>query len=50
MLGKTDLANKEGVRNYLLTKTQHKIGGFGKGVDDPPGIWHIDRVSTMTLY
>ena len=24
-------------RQYLLEKTQHLIGGFGKGVGDPPG-------------
>lgn len=24
-------------RRYLLEKTQHLIGGFGKAVGDPPG-------------
>lgn len=24
-------------RQYLLEKTQHLVGGFGKGVGDPPG-------------
>lgn len=24
-------------RRYLLEKTQHMIGGFGKGIGDPPG-------------
>lgn len=24
-------------RQYLLEKTQHLVGGFGKGVRDPPG-------------
>lgn len=24
-------------REYLLGKTQHLVGGFGKGAGDPPG-------------
>lgn len=24
-------------RQYLLDKTQHLVGGFGKSVGDPPG-------------
>jgi geranylgeranyl transferase type-1 subunit beta len=24
-------------RQYLLEKTQHIIGGFGKGIGEPPG-------------
>jgi hypothetical protein len=27
-----------GLRRYLLGKVQHIVGGFGKGVDDPPGM------------
>lgn len=27
-------------RRYLLEKTQHLVGGFGKGPGDPPGKMH----------
>ncbi|KAF2994856.1 hypothetical protein E8E13_003984 [Curvularia kusanoi] len=28
------------IRRYLLDKTQHAYGGFGKVVDDPPDVFH----------
>jgi len=28
------------IRRYLLDKTQHRIGGFGKLPGDPPDIYH----------
>lgn len=37
MLNRLDLVNREANRRYLLEKTQHLIGGFGKGVGEPPG-------------
>ena len=37
MLDRVDIANPEANRNFLLEKTQHLIGGFGKCVDEPPG-------------
>jgi geranylgeranyl transferase type-1 subunit beta len=27
-------------RAYLLEKTQHVVGGFGKKVGDPPDVYH----------
>ena len=38
--GKQNLVNHDGVRKYLLGKVQHLIGGFGKGIDEPPDILH----------
>ncbi|PQE03438.1 hypothetical protein CJF30_00005427 [Rutstroemia sp. NJR-2017a BBW] len=40
MLGHSDLINKDGARRFLLEKTQHMIGGFGKTPGDPPDIYH----------
>jgi geranylgeranyl transferase type-1 subunit beta len=40
ILGQTELVNAAGVRGYLLGKVQHVIGGFGKGIDEPPDILH----------
>ena len=40
MLGQTDMVKWDGLRQYLLTKVQHGIGGFGKGVGEPPDILH----------
>jgi geranylgeranyl transferase type-1 subunit beta len=39
-LGKLDLIDKSACRQYLLEKTQHRIGGFGKHADNPPDIYH----------
>ncbi|KAA8576324.1 hypothetical protein MFRU_009g02130 [Monilinia fructicola] len=40
MLGVPDVINKDGSRRFLLEKTQHMIGGFGKTPGDPPDIYH----------
>lgn len=40
MLGHLDLIDTEGCREYLLRRTQHMIGGFGKIPGDPPDIYH----------
>lgn len=40
LLDSLHLADLEAVRNYLLEKTQHIIGGFGKGPDSPPDVMH----------
>jgi geranylgeranyl transferase type-1 subunit beta len=37
MLDKLSLMNATSNRRFLLEKTQHAIGGFGKGVGEPPG-------------
>lgn len=37
MLRRLDLIDKARMRHYLLCKTQHIIGGFGKGEGEPPG-------------
>jgi len=38
MLNRLDLVNREANRRYLLEKTQHLIGGFGKEVGEPPDL------------
>ncbi|KAL2828685.1 terpenoid cyclases/protein prenyltransferase alpha-alpha toroid [Aspergillus cavernicola] len=40
MLGKLPMVDAAGNRQYLLEKTQHLIGGFGKGVGEPPDLLH----------
>ncbi|KAL2857749.1 terpenoid cyclases/protein prenyltransferase alpha-alpha toroid [Aspergillus pseudoustus] len=40
MLGKLPLVDAAGNRQYLLEKTQHLVGGFGKGVGEPPDLLH----------
>jgi len=40
MLGQASLINKDGCRLFLLDKTQHRIGGFGKSPGYPPDIYH----------
>jgi hypothetical protein len=37
MLQLLDLVDKVSMRRYLLEKTQHIVGGFGKGIGEPPG-------------
>lgn len=37
MLDRYSVIDDERNRRYLLEKTQHLIGGFGKAVGDPPG-------------
>jgi geranylgeranyl transferase type-1 subunit beta len=36
----TTLLSAEASRAFLLTKTQHVVGGFGKHAGDPPDIYH----------
>jgi geranylgeranyl transferase type-1 subunit beta len=36
-MGHISLVDTPGLRHYLLDKTQHLIGGFGKAVGEPPG-------------
>jgi geranylgeranyl transferase type-1 subunit beta len=36
-MDKIPLLDASGVRHYLLDKTQHIIGGFGKSVGEVPG-------------
>lgn len=40
ILGKAGLIDKQRLRRYLLEKVQHPIGGFGKGVGEPPDVLH----------
>ncbi|KAB2572272.1 Geranylgeranyl transferase type-1 subunit beta [Lasiodiplodia hormozganensis] len=40
MLGKVHLVSQSTARRYLLEKTQHLVGGFGKVPGDPPDIYH----------
>lgn len=37
MLNRHDVIDKEGLRQYLLGKTQHIIGGFAKAPGEIPG-------------
>jgi geranylgeranyl transferase type-1 subunit beta len=37
ILHRLDLIDSDRLRRYLLGKVQHMVGGFGKGVGDPPG-------------
>jgi geranylgeranyl transferase type-1 subunit beta len=40
LLRQLDLIDKLRMRRYLLEKTQHIVGGFGKGVGEAPGKAH----------
>ncbi|KAL9620812.1 MAG: hypothetical protein Q9160_004712 [Pyrenula sp. 1 TL-2023] len=40
MLNRRDVIDKEGLRQYLLGKTQHIIGGFAKAPGEVPDILH----------
>ncbi|PYI09015.1 geranylgeranyl transferase beta subunit [Aspergillus sclerotiicarbonarius CBS 121057] len=40
MMDRLDLVDTARNRQYLLGKTQHIIGGFGKGVGEPPDLLH----------
>lgn len=37
MLDQYSVVDEVRNRRYLLEKTQHLVGGFGKGPGDPPG-------------
>lgn len=38
MMNRLDLVDGARNRRYLVEKTQHLVGGFGKGVGEPPGM------------
>nr|KMM68337.1 geranylgeranyltransferase type I [Coccidioides posadasii RMSCC 3488] len=40
ILNRLNVINADTNRRYLLDKTQHLIGGFGKGVDEFPDVLH----------
>lgn len=40
MLNAAHLADLDACRRYLLQRTQHLVGGFGKAPGDPPDIYH----------
>jgi len=40
MLSSLHLINALPVRRYLLARTQHLVGGFGKLPGDPPDVYH----------
>ncbi|ORY00020.1 geranylgeranyl transferas-like protein type i beta subunit [Clohesyomyces aquaticus] len=40
LLGHLELVNKKPIRRWLLDKTQHIVGGFGKLPGYPPDIYH----------
>jgi prenyltransferase beta subunit len=37
MLGCAEMIDQAGLRQYLLEKTQHVVGGFAKAPGEPPG-------------
>lgn len=39
-MGQNVLIDREGTRRWLMKKTQHMIGGFGKMPGYPPDIYH----------
>lgn len=40
LLGHLDIVDQTPIRRWLLEKTQHMVGGFGKLPGDPPDIYH----------
>jgi geranylgeranyl transferase type-1 subunit beta len=40
MLGHWQIVDQKPVRKWLLDKTQHIVGGFGKVTGDPPDVYH----------
>ncbi|KAF2876807.1 geranylgeranyl transferase type I beta subunit [Massariosphaeria phaeospora] len=40
VLDHLDVVDGKPIRRWLLDKTQHIVGGFGKGPGDPPDIFH----------
>ncbi|EEA22763.1 geranylgeranyl transferase type-1 subunit beta [Talaromyces marneffei ATCC 18224] len=40
IMDKIPLIDVSGVRHYLLDKTQHIVGGFGKSVGEAPDLYH----------
>ncbi|KAF2832088.1 geranylgeranyl transferase type I beta subunit [Ophiobolus disseminans] len=40
LLGHMDIIDQQPIRKWLLEKTQHIVGGFGKVTGDPPDMYH----------
>lgn len=40
LLGHMDIIDQRPIRKWLLDKTQHMVGGFGKVTGDPPDMYH----------
>jgi geranylgeranyl transferase type-1 subunit beta len=40
VLGRLDIIDPQPIRKWLLDKTQHIVGGFGKVTGDPPDMYH----------
>jgi geranylgeranyl transferase type-1 subunit beta len=40
LLGYMDIIEQKPIRKWLLEKTQHIVGGFGKVTGDPPDMYH----------
>ncbi|KAL1793352.1 hypothetical protein ACET3X_008334 [Alternaria dauci] len=40
LLGHLDIIDRQPIRKWLLDKTQHLVGGFGKVTGDPPDMYH----------
>ncbi|KAH8731464.1 geranylgeranyl transferase type I beta subunit [Phaeosphaeriaceae sp. PMI808] len=40
LLGYMDIIQQKSIRKWLLDKTQHIVGGFGKVTGDPPDMYH----------
>lgn len=40
VLGHLDIVDTRPIRKWLLDKTQHMVGGFGKVTGDPPDLYH----------
>jgi geranylgeranyl transferase type-1 subunit beta len=48
LLGHLDIVDRKPIRRWLLERTQHTVGGFGKFPGDPPDIYH-SFLGLMTL-
>lgn len=40
LLGHLNIVDSQPIRKWLLDKTQHAVGGFGKVTGDPPDMYH----------
>lgn len=49
MLSRLNVVNADAHRRYLLDKTQHLIGGFGKGVNEPPGMRTDEQTTSLNI-
>src|SRR5436190_22560668 len=50
MLNRLHIVNSTACRRFLLEKTQHVIGGFGKGVGEVPGIFLSFPPSAVVIF